>query len=116
MVKGNGMQRRLGWMVLTVLFLGTMGLGMGSQTVKAQAAEVVDQSSEAATDAYTNGASENAQTFTAGISGVLTRIEFRVIGYSSSSYPIEIQTVGSNGFPTGTVLATGQLFDSQKGW
>jgi hypothetical protein len=78
------------------------------------AAGVLDQTADLQGSGSCNLSAEyQAQTFTAGITGLLDAIE---IYASSGDYPVEIRAVDVNGKPTGSALASGVASTALGGW
>jgi hypothetical protein len=79
--------------------------------------EVLDQRVEAEDHAAGPASPRLGQTFTAGVSGPLTRLEIEVRSNASTSdQRVEILAVDAQGFPTGPVLAAGIIPAGATGW
>jgi hypothetical protein len=77
----------------------------------ARAAEVVDQQNDltgsASADSTSGGFSENGQTFTVGVTGMLSRIEAQVVRFFGSGGDIIVSVYNtSGGFPAGNSLGS----------
>ena len=99
------MQRR--WTIAMSVLIGLAATSLG-------AAEVLDQQNDltgsAAADSTSGGFTENAQTFTVGVTGTLARIEVQIVRFFGSGGDAIVSVYNtSGGFPTGASLASKSL-------
>jgi hypothetical protein len=103
-------QHLLRWTLLVAMFV-LIWQSRVMQAAPLYQMSTLDQSSEAYVGGVTVGiVRQQAQTFTAGRTGQLDRIELYVSGPTSTyQYPIQITAVDANGIPTGSALGSGSL-------
>ena len=90
-------------MPLVTVLAVVLALGVASESL---ATPVLDQSSSSAVISSTNATNTNprGQTFTVGLTGILTQIDLEVNG-DNSTIVLDVMSV-SGGLPTGIVLAS----------
>src|SRR4051794_40018484 len=97
------------WLVFGVVLGIAASLLAGRFPLSALAqAEVLDQRVEAEDHAAQPSAARQGQTFTAGVTGMLTRLEIEVRSNASTAdLRVELLAVDAQGLPTGSALGAG---------
>ncbi len=99
-----------------MLLIGAL-VATGSRTAMAQSEELDQENNAIDSSLPSPNRQYRGEIITSGISGFLTRVEIGLsFNQRSVDTAVEIRSIGSNGFPTDTVLSTGTILAGQSGF